>query len=123
MIEQREVFKELRLLSGPTPQSFMAEWQVAPELPYLQGHFPGNPVFPAVGILDASVYALSERIPSTRLHAVLNAKFLNLVQPGRKLRLEFTADAQLVGVWDVEWFEAGSDKALASLRVQMGPNL
>lgn len=51
-----------------------------------EGHFPGNPVLPAVVLLDAVLCAL-EPVAGMRL-TVAAAKFLNPVRPGQPLLLE-----------------------------------
>ncbi len=40
-------------------------WTLPRSLPYFDGHFPGNPIFPAVGIVDASLHALAQTSGAT----------------------------------------------------------
>ena len=67
---------------------------VPAEHPSLAGHFPGNPLVPAVVLLDAVLAHIAERRPGMvgRLPSV---KFLSPVRPGESIRLnvEFTASA------------------------------
>lgn len=62
--------------------------------PSLAGHFPGNPLVPAVVLLDAVLAHIAERRPGMagRFPSV---KFLSPVRPGESIRLnvEFTASA------------------------------
>jgi 3-hydroxyacyl-[acyl-carrier-protein] dehydratase len=60
--------------------------------PALAGHFPGNPVVPAVVLLDA-VFAVIHSRGACVLQSIPAAKFLKPVLPGERidLRLEFAA--------------------------------
>ncbi|MEQ1878700.1 MAG: hypothetical protein ABL958_18805, partial [Bdellovibrionia bacterium] len=84
------------------------DWRVPGDLPYLKGHFPNQAVLPGVAILDATVSALkliSGR--DLRLGTVRNAKFLQLVRPGMKARLEFKHMEE--ERWKIQWFSQSDD--------------
>jgi 3-hydroxymyristoyl/3-hydroxydecanoyl-(acyl carrier protein) dehydratase len=57
--------------------------------PAYAGHFPGNPVLPAVVLLDAALHALEAATSTTgRCWHVSGAKFPSAVRPGEPLTLE-----------------------------------
>jgi 3-hydroxymyristoyl/3-hydroxydecanoyl-(acyl carrier protein) dehydratase len=78
--------------------------------PSLPGHFPGQPVVPAVVILDAVVGLLGEHCPGSRLAGVVSAKFTAILLPEQicHVRFEHRAD----GLIRFECREA--DRAVAS---------
>ena len=55
------------------------------EAPFFAGHFPGNPVVPAVVILQTVVDSVVKLQPGLRLRSVANAKFTDAVRPGQML--------------------------------------
>ena len=58
------------------------------EHPYLQGHFPGDPVLPAIGQLRLVEQALSAALGGERrLRAVRRARFQQPVRPGQRIAL------------------------------------
>lgn len=64
--------------------------------PALRGHFPGNPVVPAVVLLDAVLQLASTRTltdcwASTPHWQIGSAKFHRLLRPGEPLSLELEA--------------------------------
>ena len=65
--------------------------RVPADHPSLDGHFPGQPVVPAVVLLDAVLGAIQTR--GFTLRAILSAKFLHPVLPDQRLDLSvhFTA--------------------------------
>ena len=85
MIQPSEVFEfEAVRQSGEQAE---AEWLVPSDCPYLDGHFPGQPVLPAVGMLDGSLELIRRcgtRLPDGRL-SLKKAKFTGVVVPGMKV--------------------------------------
>lgn len=69
--------------------------RVPPELRYLEGHFPGNPIVPGVAQLVPLVYR-EARIAWPDLpapSAIRRLKFLEALRPGDALELELLRDA------------------------------
>src|SRR5690606_27073371 len=96
--------------------SVLVKWTVPADLPYFQGHFPGQPVFPAVGIVDATLHALSVHHGSKlTLAGVPQAKFLHPILPGQTVQIEM--NAQGPKEWIANWKD-GSE-LLATLRIQI----
>lgn len=55
--------------------------------PCLAGHFPGNPIVPAVVLLDMVVAAMERWRPGRQVTAVRLAKFLEPLRPGVAFRI------------------------------------
>lgn len=64
--------------------------------PALAGHFPGQPVFPAVVLLEAVRGVLAEATPDLRLLAVSQAKFLRPVTPGMAVELSWEQEGRRI---------------------------
>lgn len=75
-----------------------AHYYVKPDLPVLEGHFPGNPVLPGVYTIEACaqaselVYFTTERGKgkSVLFLGINNARFKKMVKPGDTLNLHVT---------------------------------
>lgn len=118
MIEPKRVFADI--MKGKVSENGpvrSVEWTVPRDLPYFNGHFPQSPIFPAVGITDASFVLLQKALekPDLKLKAVPLAKFVSLITPEQKVRIEWQALAE--HEWQFEWKEAGTDRLLATLRL------
>lgn len=118
MIVPAQVFKSIGPLSAAEGSTAgIAKWSVPGDLPYLNGHFPGSPIFPAVGILDASTYLIQRTLnrPELEVKSVDSAKFLSTIVPDQPLLIELIPAGEKS--WDVEWKEDGTNRILASLRL------
>jgi 3-hydroxyacyl-[acyl-carrier-protein] dehydratase len=116
MISTSEVFQSL----SAAGDSLSREWKIPADLPYFRGHFPDNPIFPAVGIVDASICVLASVLgePDLVVPAILSAKFTHPIVPGDLVRI--TCKRLGGREWSVEWRAANTtDKAYASLRLQV----
>lgn len=97
-----------RALSDP-PEMRVA-WTVPQDLPYFEGHFPGNPTLPAVAMVDLTL-ELVRRWPGferAELSLLKTAKFASVIGPGDSVEVSLTRDlsSPLVasGVeWRAEW--------------------
>jgi len=75
-------------------QPFYGEFTVAPGHPCLPGHFPGEPIAPAVLLLDLSCALLLRARPELgALIEVRAAKFMRPVRPGEQVRVSFSLAA------------------------------
>jgi 3-hydroxyacyl-[acyl-carrier-protein] dehydratase len=86
-----------RLVSLNPGQSGEGEYKVRGDEPFLRGHFPGEPIFPGVLLVEAAaqlagVVAQSDpKIPplaGLKLTALRNVKILGTAKPGEMILLE-----------------------------------
>ena len=82
----------------------VGEYRVRGDEPFLRGHFPGDPIFPGVLLLEAAaqlagLVAQSDPAippwPVLKLTAVRSAKITGAARPGDVIRLEATVVARL----------------------------
>jgi 3-hydroxymyristoyl/3-hydroxydecanoyl-(acyl carrier protein) dehydratase len=113
VITQSTAFKNFSV------QDQVATGKVPADSAYLNGHFPNMPVFPAVAIIDASLYFIKSALKQNDLYIqeIPSAKFLSPIAPEQALRIEL----QSVGDsdWKVEWNDEGSRKTLATLTLTL----
>ena len=86
-----------RLLALEAGKSGTGQYLVRGDEPFLAGHFPGQPLFPGVLLLEAvaqlaGTVAQSDPrlppLPGLKLTAVRAAKILGTARPGQDIRLE-----------------------------------
>ncbi len=99
---------------------FQATWIVPAELAYFNGHFPGNPILPAIAVLDGSIVFLTMATQdiSLRLRKIINAKFSQPIYPGAQIRI--IAHKISDNIWDIEWRSSDTDSTeqrIADLRI------
>jgi 3-hydroxymyristoyl/3-hydroxydecanoyl-(acyl carrier protein) dehydratase len=114
VIAQSTAFQHFHL------ENSVVRGKISSHSPYLNGHFPGMPVFPAVGIVDASLHfvKLVTRKADLQLAGLPNAKFVSPIAPEQNLRIEIKAlDAP--NTWQLEWKDEPSLKTLATLRLSV----
>ena len=85
-----------RLIRLEPGQSGEGEYRVRGDEPFLKGHFPGQPLFPGVLLVEAAaqlagVIAQSDPqippLPNLKLTALRNAKILGTARPGETIRI------------------------------------
>lgn len=123
MIQPSEVFEfeVVRESSEAGGLRAEADWLVPADCPYLDGHFPGQPVLPAVAMIDGSLelYRLScgpsgTRPPEGKL-SLRKAKFTGVVVPGMKVSVCLLHKENR---FDVDWKSAaGETLASFSFRI------
>ncbi|OUR99678.1 hypothetical protein A9Q84_01245 [Halobacteriovorax marinus] len=91
MIETDSIFKINKDLFQIQNDGFLLTWDIPKDLPYFDGHFPGNPVLPAVAIIDLVQRVFSTLFPeeNTKIKSIKTAKFTELIRPSDQLLLEF----------------------------------
>jgi 3-hydroxyacyl-[acyl-carrier-protein] dehydratase len=93
-----------RLLSLTPGKEGAGEYRVRGDEPFLRGHFPGEPIFPGVLLVEAAVQlagVVAQSDPAIRplralkLTALGNVKILGTARPGETIRLEARVTARL----------------------------
>ena len=93
-----------RLLSLEPGRSATAEFRVAPDAPFLRGHFPRQPLFPGVLLIEAAAQLagiaaqsdpLLTPLPNLKLTAVRNVKIMGTAKPGEVIRIEAAVTGRL----------------------------
>ena len=96
-----------RLLSLDPGKHALGEYRVPADHPFLRGHFPGEPLFPGVLLIEAAaqlagVVAQSEpAVPPLcrlKLSGVRAVKFTGTAKPGQIIRLEAALTGRLANV-------------------------
>jgi 3-hydroxyacyl-[acyl-carrier-protein] dehydratase len=99
-----------RLVALVPGVSGVGEFTLKGHEPFLEGHFPGNPIMPGVLLIEAAaqlggVVAQSDpdHVPlkDLKLAAVRNAKILGTAQVGEVIRLEARVEARLGALVEV----------------------
>jgi 3-hydroxyacyl-[acyl-carrier-protein] dehydratase len=122
-----------RLLSLTPGREGAGEYRVRGDEPFLRGHFPGQPVFPGVLLLEAvaqlaGVVAQSDPVipplPGLKLTALRNVKILGAAKPSDVLRLEARITGRLGGLVqaEAEAFKTGELILAAGITLSGEPN-
>ena len=99
--EFRFLDRIVRLEPGRTGE---AEYLVRGDEPFLKGHFPGQPLFPGVLLVEAAaqlagVVAQSDPnippLPGLKLAALRNVKILGTARPGETIRVQAQISGRL----------------------------
>lgn len=99
MLRPSEIF-QWKTVSQADEKSVLT-CEISAENPYFTGHFPGNPIFPGVGIVDATLVAL-EQLGHSVPKLVTSAKFLGPIFPSAQIQLVLTANKK--DQWTIDWF-------------------
>lgn len=74
-------------------------FNISHEHPALPGHFPGQPLVPAVVLIDHATEGARAAFALGPLAAILRAKFLSPVRPGEEVHLGFVRrDGDVVAI-------------------------
>lgn len=100
-----------RLLSLEPGQAGVGEYRVRGDEPFLRGHFPGQPLFPGVLLVEAAaqlagVVAQSapdiSPLPGLKLTALRGVKILGTAKPGEIIRVEARVTGRLANLVQTE---------------------
>jgi 3-hydroxymyristoyl/3-hydroxydecanoyl-(acyl carrier protein) dehydratase len=102
MIDLNSVFQFHPLIKNCHENYSIWRWDVPGDLPYFDGHFPNQPILPAVAIIDANLELL-KIISEQKLHLsqIITSKFLSPVIP--KIRVSIKIQKNLDSSWTFEW--------------------
>jgi len=98
--------------------SFILNWKVPLDLPYFTGHFPSNPILPAVAILDISIEIVKmiSNDPSLEIKTIKMGKFYEIIAPNRNIQIQIANKSP--GEWILAWLdEAQLEKKLAKIHL------
>ena len=100
-------------------EGHLLRWTVPAGLPYCDGHFPQNPVLPAVAVLDGTLLALQlltgdKTISFAKIHS---GKFLNIITPGTALQIRLVRIKEQE--WEAEWGSPDTEKIFARLKFSL----
>ena len=96
-----------RLTALDSGKSGSGEYTVRGDEPFLRGHFPGEPIFPGVLLVEAAaqlagIIAQSDTaltpLGNLRLTAIRNVKIFGTARPGETIRLEAEVDGRLANL-------------------------
>ena len=97
-------------------QAWVGDWEVPEDLPYFDGHFPSEPILPAVGLLDGSLCAIEMAGFYMETIKIKKAKFKQKITP--KLNLEIKV-MQFEGAYQVTWNQKGSKRWLVNIHFEI----
>lgn len=109
-----------------------ATYLISGEEPFLKGHFPGNPLWPGVLMIEAiaqlgGVVAQSDPDEPTlgdmRLTSVKNAKILGSSPPGTNLTIAATVEGRLGNLIQIRGTVSDGEAELASAMVMLSGTL
>ena len=81
-------------MSTASGEALQGQFTVPADHPCLAGHFPGDPIVPAVLLLDLSCAVLRQLRPELGpLREVKAVKFMQPVRPGEAVRVSFSESA------------------------------
>lgn len=75
-----------------TPRVVRSTLTVPASHPCLPGHFPGNPIVPAVVLLERVERALAAAVGPVSLSGLPTVKFVSPLQPDREFEIELSID-------------------------------
>jgi 3-hydroxymyristoyl/3-hydroxydecanoyl-(acyl carrier protein) dehydratase len=114
MIDPKKWFDFKVSLSSCHVQCASVNWKIPADLPYFEGHFPGNPIFPAVATLDGTL-ELVRRVteqPQFEYTKITSAKFTGVMTPEQEVIIEIHKSHT---EWKAEWKNSATGVLLASI--------
>ena len=86
-----------------TETTYKTRWSLREDCPYLNGHFPNQPLLPAVATIDGSIEFLRQALanPTLNPQSVFNAKFMAPITPG--IEIEMSLVQVVPSKWQIDW--------------------
>jgi 3-hydroxymyristoyl/3-hydroxydecanoyl-(acyl carrier protein) dehydratase len=88
------IFNEDQSFNANVENEVFINWNVPKTLPYFEGHFPDNPVLPAIALLDLSlviVNSIDSKLKGMFL-TIKSAKFSEVIRPEDSLAIYVKRD-------------------------------
>lgn len=100
-------------------KSLEADLKVGEEFVLFEGHFPGNPVLPAVAILDISAFFLKNEVDAITPEKMVTSKskFMEMIRPNQPIHL--VAEESRPGTWGVRWYRADDKTLMAQVNLSV----
>lgn len=96
-------------------------WIVPENIPFFDGHFPGQPILPGFAIVDESLRFLREQKKDLPLaFNIQNAKFARPITPRMQIEVSAEQEAESTNRWVVRWSDATTQDELVLLSVVFG---
>ena len=124
MLNQSQIFDCLQTKADVEAKQYEFSWILNADCPYLDGHFPGQPVLPAVATIDGSIELLKRALHAADLQprAVFNAKFMAPITPGLNITINLSCLASPTeekpdqNKWQADWSTTteGGERTLLS---------
>jgi len=114
MIDPKSCIEGINTNSLRTTQAPYVIIFILPEsLPYFNGHFPSQPILPAVAVIDLSFEFLKVALSNAELNltSISSAKFLSIIQPNDEIKVTITPKE--TPMWNIKW--TIGDKKVADL--------
>lgn len=102
-------------------EKFQADLKIPVDWPFFSGHFPQNPILPAVSIIDLSLLLLqrqSKDVTFQRLE-ISKSKFIGKVQPGHDVRI--SVQSRDGKSWEIAWTGKSDQSRLAQIHLTLTP--
>ena len=98
-----------------TSDPMTAEWTASANLGYFKGHFPGNPILPAVAIIDVSIEILRRalRLEELAVKSIKSCKFMHPILPDTSNEIIFRRTSE--NEWQFDWKPRVAEEPRGSL--------
>ncbi len=95
-------------------------WQIPNSLPYFEGHFPNNPILPAVAIVELSCQFI-EHVSKIKveLNSISNAKFLDILVPGDLVEISAAIKTSVENEYYICWKKLSTSKIAAEVYLKI----
>lgn len=104
MIDSKEIVKYKNNINQHGDH-YVAQLTIQSDLKYFEGHFPNNPILPAVCFIDASLEYIRQinGNPILSIFKIKSAKFLGVVLPNDEITLKLVAQDK--HNWTITWLK------------------
>ncbi len=98
---------------------FKVSWFISKELPYFKGHFPNNPILPAIALLDfiKAFFAFNNPAHQPELKHIKSAKFCEAIKPNDEITADFVFNFE-TNYW-TGIFENQNNQLVSKVRFQL----